>query len=276
MGSLVLPTSKLFPFFFTSEICFATDRSIGLRRFNRCHLHCNYPFNFFPARGEMPAIHVYILFYQLQHLGLVLYTDTILLYGLLKEGTSSHFCQRAEQKDRLKLNGINLTFRLIKAQQSKYGGCYISQRAFFLFPTFVYGEFVLLRISSHDERHRVRGMGRMRGSGIGVKHLLGVPVVRGDEQNVTRFLAGFVNCADRCVCFANSFNCGIINSSVTNLTNRLAAGLAAVSQSFKRLPCLAEQNCTSRTRVRPSSRARQLYLLHLGHSSWDLCHMSQL
>ena len=152
----------------------------------------------------------------------VLYTDTILLYGLLKEGTSSHFCQQAEQKDRLKLNGINLTFRLIKAKQSKYCGCYISQRAFFLFLTFVYGEFVLLRISCHDERHRVRGMGRMRGSGIGVKHLLGVPVVRGDEQNVTRFLAGFVNCADRCVCFANSFNCGIINSSVTNLTNGIS------------------------------------------------------
>ena len=112
------------------------------------------------------------------------------------------------------------TFRLIKAEQSEHRGCYIGQRAFFLFPIFlVYGELVFLRVSGHDERYRVRGMSRMRGSGIGVQHLLGVTVVGGDEQNVTCFLAGFVNCADRCVCFADSFDGGIVYSRVTNLTD---------------------------------------------------------
>jgi hypothetical protein len=57
-------------------------------------------------------------------------------------------------------------------------------------------------------------VGRAR---IRVEHLLGVTVVCGDEEDIASVLAGFVDSANRCVGFSNSFNGSVVHAGVTDL-----------------------------------------------------------
>jgi hypothetical protein len=57
-------------------------------------------------------------------------------------------------------------------------------------------------------------------SGIGIEHLLGVTVVGGDEQEITSFLTGFVDCADCCIRLSDSFNGRVKYTCVADLQSK--------------------------------------------------------
>lgn len=60
-------------------------------------------------------------------------------------------------------------------------------------------------------------MRRVRRAGVRVFHLLGVPVVGGDEEDVSRLLRGFVDGADRLVGFGDGLYRGFKYTGVADL-----------------------------------------------------------
>jgi hypothetical protein len=56
--------------------------------------------------------------------------------------------------------------------------------------------------------------------GIGIEHLLGVAVISGDEQEVTSFLTGFVDCADCYIRLSDSFYGRVKYTCVADLQSK--------------------------------------------------------
>jgi hypothetical protein len=77
------------------------------------------------------------------------------------------------------------TFRLRETHEVQDSRRNVTQSTFLLFLAlrilFVFNKGKLLRIASHNERNRVRGVGGVRVASFRVDHLLGVAVVGSDE-----------------------------------------------------------------------------------------------
>lgn len=110
---------------------------------------------------------------------------------------------------------VSHTLWLLHAQKVKYGGCNITQRtllrlvldllllaldlAALLLRLLVLQQAELRRVARHDERHPVRRVRGVRLARLRVQHLLRVPVVCGDEQDVACLFARLVHSSDRFV-----------------------------------------------------------------------------
>ncbi len=96
------------------------------------------------------------------------------------------------------------TLWLVEPQERQHSRRDITQRALFLvlLPVLVVRERergAALLAPREDERDFVGRVGRVRRARLGIDHLLRVPVVRGDEQRVSRLLARGIDRADRLV-----------------------------------------------------------------------------
>jgi hypothetical protein len=78
-------------------------------------------------------------------------------------------------------------------------------------------ELELLRVASHNERHRVRGVCGVRSTRLGIDHLFRVTVIGSDEENVTRLFARFVHRADSFVGVRDGFDGGVVDTCVADL-----------------------------------------------------------
>lgn len=77
-------------------------------------------------------------------------------------------------------------------------------------------------IGSHNERHGVGSVRRVGVFGLRIDHLLRIPVVGGDEQNVAGLLACFIDRLDRLVRFGDRYYCGIVYTCVSYLLTILS------------------------------------------------------
>lgn len=102
-------------------------------------------------------------------------------------------------------------------QDIEHSGSNIAECTLLLVTLLLVGrEREFLGVSGHDEGNRVRGVCRMGGTRLGVDHLLGVPMVGGDEQDVARLLARLVDDAHGLVGVRDGLNGGLVHTRVAD------------------------------------------------------------